>query len=138
MFQIAEVGRGLAAGDLDNDGSTDLVLSNNNGPLRVVLNKAGSQKPWVGLRLLTGKRDAYGAKVEIRRQGAQTLWRRVRADGSYLSANDPRILVGLGDAPRIDSLTVHWPDGRSEGFAAPPLRQYSTLVEGGGLKGPGK
>ena len=138
VFQIAEVGRGLAAGDLDNDGSTDLVLSNNNGPLRVVLNKAGSQKPWVGLRLLTGKRDAYGAKVEIRRQGAQTLWRRVRADGSYLSANDPRILVGLGDAPRIDSLTVHWPDGRSEGFAAPPLRQYSTLVEGGGLKGPGK
>jgi enediyne biosynthesis protein E4 len=138
VFQIAEVGRGLAAGDLDNDGSTDLVLSNNNGPLRVVLNKVGSQKPWVGLRLLTGKRDAYGAKVEIRRQGAPTVWRRVRADGSYLSANDPRILVGLGDAPRIDSLTVHWPDGRSEGFAAPPLRQYSTLVEGGGLKGPGK
>jgi len=138
VFQIAEVGRGLAAGDLDNDGSTDLVFSNNNGPLRVVLNKVGGQKPWVGLRLLTGKRDAYGAKVEIRRQGAQTLWRRVHADGSYLSANDPRILVGLGDAPRIDSLTVLWPDGRSEGFAAPPLRQYSTLVEGGGLKGPGK
>jgi hypothetical protein len=138
VFQVAEVGRGLAAGDLDNDGSTDLVLSNNNGPLRVVLNKVGSQRPWVGLRLLTGKRDAYGAKVEIVRQGAQTLWRRVRADGSYLSANDPRILVGLGNAPQIDSLIVHWPDGRSEGFAAPPLRQYSTLVEGGGLKGPGK
>jgi hypothetical protein len=138
VFQVAEVGRGLAAGDLDNDGSTDLVLSNNNGPLRVVLNKVGSQRPWVGLRLLTGKRDAYGAKVEIRRRGAQTLWRRVRADGSYLSANDPRILVGLGDAPGIDSLTVHWPDGRSEGFAAPALRQYSTLVEGAGLKGPGK
>jgi hypothetical protein len=138
VFRVAEVGRGLAAGDLDNDGSTDLVLSNNNGPLRVVLNKVGSQRPWVGLRLLTGKRDAYGAKVEIRRQGAQTLWRRVRADGSYLSANDPRILVGLGDARRIDSLTVHWPDGRSEGFAAPPLHQYSTLVEGAGLKGAGK
>jgi len=138
VFQVAEVGRGLAAGDLDNDGSTDLVISNNNGPLRVVLNKVGSQRPWVGLRLLTGKRDAYGAKVEIVRQGAQTLWRRVRADGSYLSANDPRILVGLGNAPQIDRLIVHWPDGRSEGFAAPPLRQYSTLVEGGGLKGPGK
>jgi hypothetical protein len=137
-FQLVEVGRGLAAGDLDNDGSTDLVISNNNGPLRVILNKVGSAKAWVGLRLLTGKRDAYGARVEIKRQGAPTLWRRVRADGSYLSANDPRILVGLGDAPRIETLTVHWPDGRSEAFQAPPLRQYSTLVQGTGLKDSGK
>jgi hypothetical protein len=138
VFQTVEVGRGLAAGDLDNDGSTDLVISNNNGPLRVILNKGGSARPWVGLRLLTGKRDAYGARVEIKRQGAPTLWRRVRADGSYLSANDPRILVGLGDAPRIDSLTVYWPDGRREPFPAPALRQYSTLVEGAGLKDSGK
>jgi hypothetical protein len=137
-FQLAEVGRGLAAGDLDNDGSTDLVVSNNNGPLRVILNRVGSAKPWVGLRLLTGKRDAYGAKVEIKRPGAPTLWRRVRADGSYLSANDPRILVGLGDTPRIDALTVHWPDGRSEAFAVPPLRQYTTLVQGAGARDSGK
>jgi hypothetical protein len=88
--------------------------------------------------LLTRKRDAYGAKVQIRRQGAPTLWRRVRADGSYLSANDPRILVGLGDAPRIESLIVHWPDGRSEAFQVPPLRQYSTLVQGAGFKDSGK
>jgi len=138
VFQLMEVGRGLAAGDLDNDGSTDLVISNNNGPLRVVLNKAGGSRPWMGLRLMTGKRDAYGAKVEITRQGAPTLWRRVRADGSYLSANDPRILVGLGDAPQAQSLAVHWPDGRSERFAVPPLRQYSTLVEGTGSGDPGR
>src|SRR5258706_3347980 len=137
-FQLVEGGRGLAAGDLDDDGSTDLVISNNNGPLRVILNKVGSAKAWVGLRLLTGKRDAYGARVEIKRQGAPTLWRRVRADGSYLSANDPRILVGLGEAPRIETLTVHWPDGRSEAFQAPPVRQYSTLVQGTGLKDSGK
>jgi len=134
VFQLVEVGRGLAAGDLDNDGSTDLVVSNNNGSLRVILNRMGSAKPWLGLRLLVGKRDAYGATVEIRRQGAPTLRRRVRADGSYLSANDPRILVGLGDTPRIQSLTVHWPDGRSEAFPVPPLRQYTTLVQSAGLK----
>jgi hypothetical protein len=138
VFQIAEVGRGLAAGDLDNDGSTDLVVSNNNGPLRVILNKAGGAKPWLGLRLLTGKRDAYGAKVEIKRPGVPTLWRHVRADGSYLSANDPRVLVGLGDVTHIDSLVVHWPDGRNESFPAPSLRQYTTLVEGGGSKDPAR
>jgi hypothetical protein len=137
-FQLLEVGRGLAAGDLDNDGATDLVVSNNNGTLRVFLNQVGAAKPWLGLRLLTGKRDAYGAKVEIKRQGAPTLWRRVRADGSYLSANDPRIVVGWGEATSIDGLTVHWPDGRSEGFAIHPLRQYTTLVQGAGLKDPGK
>src|SRR6266403_2225894 len=134
VFQLVEVGRGLAAGELDNDGSTDLVVSNNNGSLRVILNRTGSAKLWLGLRLLVGKRDAYGATVEIRRQGAPTLRRRVRADGSYLSANDPRILVGLGDTPQIQSLTVHWPDGRSEAFPVPPLRQYTTLVQSDGLK----
>jgi len=137
-FQLLEVGRGLAVGDLDNDGATDLVVSNNNGTLRVFLNQVGAAKPWLGLRLLMGRRDAYGANVEIKRQGAPTLSRRVRADGSYLSANDPRIVVGLGDATSIDSLTVDWPDGRSERFAIPPLRQYTTLVQGAGLKDPGK
>jgi hypothetical protein len=138
VFQRLEVGRGLAAGDLDNDGGTDLVISNNGGPLRVVLNKVGSANPWLGLRLLSGKRDAYGAKVEIKRHGLPTLWRRVRADGSYLSANDPRILVGLGSAPQIDSVAVHWPDGRTERFSVPPLRQYTTLVQGSGSVESGK
>jgi hypothetical protein len=138
VFQRLEVGRGLAAGDLDNDGDTDLIISNNGGLLRVVLNKVGSANPWLGLRLLSGKRDAYGAKVEIKRQGLPTLWRRVRADGSYLSANDPRILVGLGSAPQIDSLVVHWPDGRTERFSVPPLRQYTTLVQGSGSAESGK
>ena len=138
VFQRLEVGRGLAAGDLDNDGDTDLIISNNGGLLRVVLNKVGSANPWLGLRLLSGKRDAYGAKVEIKRHGLPTLWRRVRADGSYLSANDPRILVGLGSAPQIDSVAVHWPDGRTERFSVPPLRQYTTLVQGSGSVESGK
>jgi hypothetical protein len=138
VFQLLAVGRGLAAGDLDNDGGTDLVINNNNGPLRVILNKVGAANPWLGLRLVTGKRDAYGAKIEIKRPGLPTLWRRVRADGSYLSANDPRIVVGLGDVTRVESLTVHWPDGKRELFPVPPLRQYTTLVEGAGLKETGR
>jgi hypothetical protein len=138
VFQLLAVGRGLAAGDLDNDGGTDLVVNNNNGPLRVIVNKVGAANPWLGLRLVTGKRDAYGAKIEIKRPGLPTLWRRVRADGSYLSANDPRIVVGLGNVTGIESLTVHWSDGKRESFAVPPLRQYTTLVEGAGIKETGK
>lgn len=134
-FSLEEVGRGLAVADLENNGASDLVVSNNNGPLRVFLNRAGGGRPWMGLRLLTGKRDAYGARVEIRRKGAPPLWRRVHADGSYLSAGDPRVLVGLGASPDVEQLIVHWPDGRIESFPAPPLRQYTTLLQGSGHAG---
>ena len=122
-FALSEVGRGLAVGDLDNDGGLDFVVSNNNGPVRVFLNKVGGARPWIGLRLLTGKRDAYGAEVRIVRKGASTLSRRVHADG-------------LGDAAEVEQIAVHWPDGRDETFPPPPMRRYTTLVEGSGLQKP--
>jgi enediyne biosynthesis protein E4 len=132
------VGRGLAAGDLDNDGAIDFVVNNNNGPLRVFHNEAARGAEWLGLRLVSGRRDAYGARVEIRRPGAPTIWRRVRADGSYLSANDPRIIVGLGGNSSIEALVVHWPDGRAEAFDVPPRRRYTTLRQDQGRAVPGK
>jgi enediyne biosynthesis protein E4 len=135
-FALSEVGRGLAVGDLDNDGGVDFVVSNNNGPLRIFQNRVGGTRPWLGLRVMRGQRDAYGAKVELRRKGAPTLWRRVHSDGSYLSASDPRVVIGLGNATEIDSLIVHWPDGTIERFAPPPLRQYTTLVQGRGIGAP--
>jgi enediyne biosynthesis protein E4 len=131
-FALSEVGRGLAVGDLDNDGAVDFAVANNNGRLRIFLNKVGAERPWVGLRVLSGKRDAYGARVELRRKGARTLWRRVHSDGSYLSASDPRLAIGLGDASEIDSLIVHWLDGKEERFPQPPLRRYTTITQGSG------
>src|SRR5262249_17646997 len=129
-FALSEVGRGLAVGDLDNDGGTDFVVANNNGRLRIFLNKVGALRPWVGLRVLTGKRDAYGAKVELRCRGGRTLWRRVHSDGSYLSASDPRLVIGLGEAGEIEDLVVHWLDGTEERFPSPALRAYTTIVQG--------
>jgi hypothetical protein len=126
------VGRGLAVGDIDNDGAADFVVNNNNGVLRIFMNQAAAGADWLGLRLLSGKRDAYGAQVELRRGNGPTLWRRVRADGSYLSANDPRVLIGLGGDKEITALVVHWPGGRKESFAVPPLGRYTTLTEGTG------
>jgi hypothetical protein len=135
-FALSEVGRGLAAGDLDNDGGVDFVVSNNNGPLRVFRNQVGGAQPWMGLRVITGKRDAYGARLEIKRRGASTLWRRVHSDGSYLSASDPRVVVGLGTGADVESIVVHWPDGRSERFPPAPRSTYTTLRQGTGTAEP--
>lgn len=137
-FSSLDVGRGAAFGDLDNDGDIDVVVSNNNGPAQVLINQAGSRRPWLGLRLVTGQpgRDALGARVELRRAGKPSLWRRARADGSYASANDPRVLFGLGDAPKVEKVVVHWPGGRVEEWKDVPVGAYTTLREGTGAKAP--
>lgn len=140
-FAVQEVSRGLAYGDVDNDGDTDLLILNSNGPARLLINQVGQDRPWIGVRLLesTGTRDALGARVVLRRSGAPDLWRRVAADGSFASANDPRVLFGLGDAPEAGGLDVYWPSGRRETFPPPPTGRYTTLTEGRGtpLDAPG-
>jgi hypothetical protein len=98
----------------------------------------GSKKHWLGLRLLTGNpgRDALGARVAIERPGAPALWRRARVDASYASANDPRVLVGLGDKPAVTRVIVQWPSGKKESWPAPPVDSYTTLREGTGTAAP--
>jgi hypothetical protein len=127
-LQLLEVSRGAAFGDIDNDGDTDFLITNNNGPARLFLNQVGNRNHWLGVRLVgkTG-RDMLGTQVEIVVSGNIVLRRRVRTDGSYLSANDPRVLVGLGQATRVSVVRVRWPDGTTEEWKDIPVDKYITL-----------
>lgn len=132
-FELSEVSRGLVPGDIDNDGDIDLLLTNNNGPARLLLNRIGQRRPWVGLRLLhRSGRDALGAEVALLRQEAPTLHRRVRTDGSYASAGDPRLLFGLSGGERLSGVDVRWVDGSRERFPAPEPGRYHVLRQGTG------
>ena len=134
VFALAEVSRGLAYGDVDNDGDPDVVLFNNDGPLRLLRNEVGHRQAWLGLRLVSGttqQQDALGARVALLR-ATTTLWRRVHTDGSYASAHDPRILFGLGEDERYDALQVYWPSGAVEQWSNLEVNHYHTLVEGDG------
>ena len=142
-FALSEVTRGAAFGDLDDDGDVDVLLTNSNGPARLLLNQVGNRRHWLGLRLLvpTGRggddadpalRDDPTARATVHLPDGRSLLRRVRVDGSYLSAHDPRLLFGLGDATRVRSVTVRWSDGDEEtwGWSGRPVDRYGTLVKG--------
>jgi len=130
-----EASRGVAFGDVDDDGDVDLLINNSGQAPRLLLNRTGPPRSWIGFRLLGGEpaRDQLGAVVELELEGGRRLRRRARTDGSYASASDPRVLVGLGDGgSTIRTLTVRWPSGRIETFPPPPPNAYATLVEGRG------
>jgi hypothetical protein len=133
-FQSLDVGRGAAFGDVDNDGDIDVVVANAAGPLQLLENTVGNRQHWLGLRLMdaAGRRDMLGARVRIVREGQPTLWRRARSDGSYASANDPRVLAGLGASTVQPQLRVMWPDGRQEDFAGVRIDRWTTLKQGSG------
>ena len=135
VLEANEISRSGAVGDLDNDGDPDLVITNCNGPARVLLNRSDNDNHWLGLRLLDGDglRDQLGAYVEVYVQGAPAaLVRRARTESGYLTASDPRVLVGLGPATAVERLRVRWPSGKVEQWQGPLVDQYIELREGSG------
>ena len=136
-LSVARVSRGLAQGDIDNDGDPDLVMANNKGPVVIIRNTTDpAADRWLGLRLVTadGTRDALGSRAVVRLEGAPDLWRRVSVDGSYASASDARILVGwpkpVGESPI--EVEVRWPSGGRETFSGLRTGRYQTLRQGRG------
>ena len=134
VFESSEVSRAAAVGDVDNDGDLDVVVVNSNGPTRLLLNQVGQDRSWLGLRLVAHNRDALGAQVTIHREGAAPIWRHVHTDGSYASARDPRVLVGMGDGANaaVNHVEVRWPGGSTEQWTDVLVGEYQTLVQGEG------
>lgn len=126
------VGRGLAAGDLDDDGDPDLVVTANEGPALVLESRAGDGRPWIGVdaRLENGA-VALGAEIEL--VGSAAI-RRVRTAGSYLSSSDPRVVfVPDGDPAEVPRVRVRWPGGTSEVFPV-AAGAYTTVTRGTGAR----
>jgi enediyne biosynthesis protein E4 len=112
IFQDAWVGRGLAIGDIDNDGRIDAVVSTNGGAAHILHNETVTPNHWITLRLVGHKsnRDGIGAVVKLV-TGEGPQWVTVTTSGSYLSASDPRVHFGLGNDPIATSIEIQWPSG---------------------------
>jgi len=111
-FEKAWAARGMAVGDVDNDGRLDAVVTTNDGPIHIVHNETPTQNHWILLNLVGHKsnRDAIGAWVKIETSsGIQTAT--VTTASSYLSSNDKRVHFGLGKSTEVTKIEIHWPSG---------------------------
>jgi len=135
-FAAQAVGRTLLAGDIDNDGDVDLIVTNNGGALEVLRNTTGRERHAAVVRLVGVKsnRNAIGARVTITAQGRTDL-REVKSGSSYLGQNDLRLHFGTGEATRIDRLDIRWPAGQMETIRDVAVDQIVTVTEGRGITG---
>jgi enediyne biosynthesis protein E4 len=130
-FEKLVLGRGLATGDLNNDGKLDAVLVAQGGPLMVLMNQTPDAGNWLSLRLegVESNRDAIGTIVTIEANGQKQVATRY-GGGSFQSASDPRLHFGLGDATHIEHVEVHWPSGHVEAISGLEAGRTYRVREG--------
>ena len=132
-FDPLAVGRGLASGDVDNDGDVDVVVFHNRGPIRLLLGEPAGDRHWLGVRAIDGRygRDALTARVVLEEpRGTLPAVRRVQVDGSYASASDPRVVFGLGGTASPQTVRITWPDGHVDRFGDLAVDRYWVLERG--------
>lgn len=130
--------RGLAIGDLWNDGRTSAVISNMNAPPSLLVNEVRTANHWVAFRTVgdaKSNRDAIGARIRMK-AGARTFIDEVRSGSSFISNNDMRVHFGLGAATKIDWVEVRWPSGLLEKFENLTVDAIHTIKEGTGTAAP--
>jgi len=132
-FSREYVARGLAVGDIDNDGDPDIVITTLNGPPVLLKNNVGQDSNWIGFSLLgtRSNRDAIGAKMTVS-SANRKLVRWISGGGSYLASHDRRILVGLGGNARAVNVEVRWPSGILQHLSNLKPNQYHRIVEPSG------
>jgi enediyne biosynthesis protein E4 len=125
--------RGLAVGDLWNDGRISAVITNLNSVPSLLVNQVRNSNHWIAIRTVGTKsnRDGIGARISIK-AGARTLVDEVRSGSSYNSSSDMRVHFGLGSAAKVDSIQIRWPSGLVERFDNLPVDSIQTLKEGSG------
>ena len=122
--------RGSAFGDFDNDGDIDILTSNTDDQPILLENKTGQDRNWIGLKLVGTKsnRSAIGTRVEVT-AGGRSQSREITGGSSYASANDLRLLFGIGGLTVADEITIHWPTGKVESRSNVGAGQYLTVIE---------
>ena len=129
----ASSSRGLAVGDLWNDGRISVVVSNMNAQPSLLVNQVRYPNHWIAFKTVgtASNRDGIGARITVK-AGKRILVDEVRSGSSYVSNNDMRVHFGLGSATKVDSVTVRWPNGRMETFENLPADSMHALREGAG------
>ncbi len=124
--------RGLSVGDYDNDGDINVLVINNGEAPVLLRNEGGNRNNWVGLQLVATRSNSGAVGAIITWEVGGVKYKRLKtAGGSYLSSHDPREVLGVGAATKIDSIEIKWPSGRVDKVTNPPLRKYMKIVEGG-------
>lgn len=133
IFQQPQASRGAAFGDLDNDGDTDVIVSNCNGPARFIRNEGGNRNHWIGIKLrgTRSNRDGIGAKITVTRLDGKKQYNHVTTTAGYLSAHDARVLFGLDKEASIKQIRIEWPGGIVQEIINPKVDQFLQVEEKG-------